>query len=774
MKTHWCIMSVVAMSWLGSGSAEGQVTKFVIHNKDGLFEGLNNPLPFTAVGGNAATTVGQARRNAVQFAANIWAKCIYSPVDIDIDVAFDTFSCDPTRLDVFGETFGRATVGSWHFNFPVPPLYPNPPIANTHYPQALANSIAGADLKPAVSDILLTFNSGLDENCISGQKWYYGFDGAGPAGTIDFVTVCLHEIAHGLGFMTPVDFGNGKKLLGLNDVFMRLLERNGATPPNWSAMTDPERRDAAVSGLDLQWTGSFLSNAGLMAGGAGGALNDAFDPTSLQMRMHAPNPLDTVSNVNHFHANLPNDLMTPCYHGANHLPGFAIHVLQDIGWTLLPKDGVDIVFLFDVTGSTGALLPKWKDAFDAIIAQWQAVLPSSNVRFAIATHVDYPWNPYGVAGEWAYRVDHDLTTNAASAKLVIGGLASEYGNDNPESQLEAVVQILTGEGRDFQLPQTFMDEGEIPPQPLDREYPLIIYHFTYPEVFHDAETNALYPTGDATKNANAHPSPVPGWNRALSELGVAKSSTMFFGLRTISSLTLGTSPLERLAEATDGAVFDTGSDLGQIQLAIAQSISHWLSKPQGGGDNDGDNVPADVDNCPNVANATQADMDGDGVGDACDNCSTIINPGQGDFDLDGVGDACDSCGSIEYYGSGCPGSGGIIPSLALNGCASPSGTISLTIANGLGGGLAFIALGNQAVSLPMSSGCLLNVTTAFGPLLVGPVPLSAGGAGAGKVGITVTIAPTAPLATLMLQAFVVDGGTAPGFANSPGVQVTLE
>jgi hypothetical protein len=89
------------------------------------------------------------------------------------------------------------------------------------------------------------------------------------------------------------------------------------------------------------------------------------------------------------------------------------------------------------------------------------------------------------------------------------------------------------------------------------------------------------------------------------------------------------------------------------------------------------------DNCPNTANATQADADGDGVGTACDacpgtaagatvdangcsqgqvdadvdgfcdpgktstlwvgtdNCPSNANPSQTDFDLDGTGDACD-------------------------------------------------------------------------------------------------------------------------------------
>ncbi len=59
-------------------------------------------------------------------------------------------------------------------------------------------------------------------------------------------------------------------------------------------------------------------------------------------------------------------------------------------------------------------------------------------------------------------------------------------------------------------------------------------------------------------------------------------------------------------------------------------------------DPDLDGVGTCVDNCPNVANAGQADGDTDGVGDACDNCPATPNANQANFDGDALGDDCDA------------------------------------------------------------------------------------------------------------------------------------
>ena len=60
-------------------------------------------------------------------------------------------------------------------------------------------------------------------------------------------------------------------------------------------------------------------------------------------------------------------------------------------------------------------------------------------------------------------------------------------------------------------------------------------------------------------------------------------------------------------------------------------------------DTDNDGIPDSVDNCPGIANASQADFDSDLIGDACDNCPSLSNADQLDTDGDGIGDLCDDC-----------------------------------------------------------------------------------------------------------------------------------
>ena len=97
-------------------------------------------------------------------------------------------------------------------------------------------------------------------------------------------------------------------------------------------------------------------------------------------------------------------------------------------------------------------------------------------------------------------------------------------------------------------------------------------------------------------------------------------------------------------------------------------------------DSDGDGVDDDNDNCPNVANPTQANYDGDAEGDACDTdddndgvsdldeIANGTNPLNADTDGDGVGDANDECPTVAgSLANGCQNKSEILGTSGVNG-----------------------------------------------------------------------------------------------------------
>ena len=307
---------------------------FVIVNGDGAGEGFNDPTAAAPVGGNAGTTVGQQRLNAFQHAANIWGARLTSSVAIRVFGQWNALSCNA----------GGGTLGSAGFTNAFRD-FSGAPVAGTWYAVALANALSGSDLDPGSNDISATFNSNWGTaGCAAASGWYYGLDGNAPSNRIDFVTVLLHELGHGLGFASLVDLGTGAKALGFNDTYMRLLENHGATPADYPSMTNGQRVAASISTGNLHWTGANVRAAsGVLSAGKVGD----------HVRMFAPNPQQGGSSVSHFDTALtPDQLMEPSYTVPNHNPVLEIPLFQDIGWTASSPGGIANDLLIDF-GSSG-------------------------------------------------------------------------------------------------------------------------------------------------------------------------------------------------------------------------------------------------------------------------------------------------------------------------------------------------------------------------------------------------------------------------------------
>lgn len=296
-------------------TAAAHATTITVNDLDGAGEGFNDPTPRSPVGGNPGTTLGALRRNLFQEAANRWAARVDSSVTIVVDGQMDPL----TPCGSGGALLGFAGPNTVHRDFS------GAPIASTWYGQAEANALHGSDLAPGTSDIDATFNSSLDDGCLPGiTGWYYGFDNNPPAGTIDLLPVLLHEMGHGLGFLTFVDLGTGAELAGFDDVFERFLEDH-SLGSMWPTMSNAQRVASATDPGDLHWVGTNVAAASsaLSAGKVG-----------THVRMYAPSTLQSGSSVSHWDTALaPNELMEPFDTGTLS-KGFTEAAYKDMGWTL--------------------------------------------------------------------------------------------------------------------------------------------------------------------------------------------------------------------------------------------------------------------------------------------------------------------------------------------------------------------------------------------------------------------------------------------------------
>jgi len=139
--------------------------------------------------------------------------------------------------------------------------FPGAALPNTWYVGALADATNGADLDPGFIDIISFFNSDIDDNdpaCLTGTTWYYGLDHNEPGNGIDFLSVVMHEINHGLGALELVSETTGALFFGLPDAYA--VNMFDWTYQNtWENLTDDERLLSSVNSDNLLWIGNEVS-----------------------------------------------------------------------------------------------------------------------------------------------------------------------------------------------------------------------------------------------------------------------------------------------------------------------------------------------------------------------------------------------------------------------------------------------------------------------------------------------------------------------------------
>ena len=202
-----------------------------------------------------------------------------------------------------------------------------------YYGLPLADQLNGSDLFPGSFDIQATFSSSL-------PNWYFGTDANPDFSEIDFVTVVLHELGHGLGFASTFDLDGMEGSFG----FDFGPNFGGIVPTIWDKFVENS------SGTSLLDTGVF-ANPSTELGMALTSGDLVYDGPLARTAnggsappLYAPDPFEDGSSISHldedtFPLGNANALMTPTVFNseANHAPGpVTLGLFQDIGWLLAP------------------------------------------------------------------------------------------------------------------------------------------------------------------------------------------------------------------------------------------------------------------------------------------------------------------------------------------------------------------------------------------------------------------------------------------------------
>jgi hypothetical protein len=290
MKTPRFLALALILSAL---AAPAPAVDFIITYQDGASEGFND------------ATLGSQRRAALEFAVDIWSQILDGDVTIRVLAKFD-----PLGGDANSATLGFASPVSNHLNI-------SGGVANTVYPAAIGNQIAGTDLNAGSAEISCTFNTDVDGPVVLGsQSFYYGLD-AGGGGSSNFVTIALHEIGHGLGFLDNFNQNGSYASMGQPNIFDRQLVRPGVG----NVVAQPQATRATL----LISTALFFQGPAVLA-----------ERPPNGGRIYAPSTFEPGSSIAHWDLSLtPNQLMEPTYNTPIIDPDLELPAFEDMGYQLL-------------------------------------------------------------------------------------------------------------------------------------------------------------------------------------------------------------------------------------------------------------------------------------------------------------------------------------------------------------------------------------------------------------------------------------------------------
>jgi hypothetical protein len=263
------------------------------------------------------------------------------------------------------------------------------------YVAAQAADLGYADAGNNTPQIAAQFNKNLGSSgCLTGSTWYYGTDHNPAPGQVDFLGTAVHEMMHGLGFLSFVG-QDGALFDGEIDNFSSFL-MDASTGQNWADMTDEERQDSILNTGNLVWVGAKTTDMdSLLSAGK----------TNGNVRLYAPASYESGSSTSHFdtavhYSSDADEVMEP-YDAFPQESIMASAAFCDMGWHLkVDTDGDGLNDCDDPNPTV------FDDADGDGVADWDDAFPNND---AASTDTDLDgkpdsWNqpnPYGCLADAA-------------------------------------------------------------------------------------------------------------------------------------------------------------------------------------------------------------------------------------------------------------------------------------------------------------------------------------------------------------------------------------
>ena len=242
---------------------------------------------------------------SIEYAVSVWEQYIFSDVPIVIEFSWRELASNVNAFARPTEIFQNLS---------------GLPFSNLGYPVCLAEKFVKQNLNSNSPDIEIVINSTL--------SWH--LDSVSPPSpqTRDLITIVLHEIAHGLGFIGNLVFKNGSISIDniplLFDSYMYYTDSIQFLSLLQNPQVSQDSILGAATSKNLIWKGPYAK-----------AFLGYYPP------LYAPTSFNHGSTFYHFDedfypAGTVNALMTPRIASQEYIhdPGIAtIAVLADIGWT---------------------------------------------------------------------------------------------------------------------------------------------------------------------------------------------------------------------------------------------------------------------------------------------------------------------------------------------------------------------------------------------------------------------------------------------------------